>query len=142
MEEFDEIKIAREVRKIYDLMTNLSEKADVDSLLKLYNDNPKFVAFGSDGIKRNFEEFRIVCNDYYKTLKKQKFETIDEDFFVLSNDIVISSWYGDIHASFQSGASIDMVKCGVTNVFKKIEGEWRVIHCHESALLPKYLKKR
>jgi len=142
MEDFDPKIVQREVRKVSELITHLSEIADADSLLKLYSDNLDFVAFGSDGVKRTFDEFKTVCNDYYKTLKKQKFETVDENFYVVGSDIVISSWFGNIHAYLKSGATMDMKNCGVTNVFKKDSGEWKVIHSHESALLPKYLKNR
>lgn len=141
MVEFDSKEIIRQVRKVYDKITYYSEKAEVDNLLKLYKDDKNFVSFGSEGIKRTYKEFRDVCNDYYATLKKQKIETIDEKFNVLSENIVITSWHGNIHAYLKSGAVLDMLNCGVTNVFIKEAGEWKIIHSHESSLLPKFMKK-
>jgi len=36
---------------------------------------------------------------------------------------------------------MNMYNYSATNVFKKIDGKWKIIHSHESALPPEIIKK-
>ncbi len=137
MSKLDSEKIIKEVKKVSDSITHYSEKAQVNSLLKQYSDSPDFVAFSSDGKKRNFEDFKKICIEYYDSILKQDVTTIQETFNVINNGLVILSWTGNIHAYFKNGDVMNWKNYGLTSVFKKIAKDWKVIHSHESALPPK-----
>ncbi len=55
---------------------------------------------------------------------------------VLMKSLAIAGWTGNIVAQFKNGDSMIMNNYSITNVLKKIDGEWKIIHSHESALPP------
>ena len=134
--------IIAEVKSVFDKITEYSEKAQVDSFLSCYADSPDFLHFSSDGKMRNYEEFKKICTEYYTSLKEQKIITTQEKFHVLDTNLVISGWTGNIIAQFKNGDTRKMDNYSITMVFKKIDGRWKVIHSHESALPPEIIKKK
>ena len=141
MTEAESNQIIKEVRKVFDKITEYSEKAQLDSFLSCYADSPDFLHFSSDGKMRNYEEFKKICTGYYDSLKEQKVITTRERFHVLDTNLVISGWTGNIIAQFKNGDEMKMDNYSITSVFKKIDGSWKVIHSHESALPPEIIKK-
>jgi ketosteroid isomerase-like protein len=135
-------QIIKEVKNIVEKMTGYSQKAQLDSFLSCYAHYPGFLHFSSDGKMRNYEEFKKICTGYYSSLKEQDVVTTREKFHVLDINLVISGWTGNIIARLKNGDTMNMYNYSITNVFKKIDGKWKVIHSHESALPPEIIKKK
>jgi ketosteroid isomerase-like protein len=133
--------IIGEIKSNHEKLTEYSEKANLDSFLSYYDNSLLFLQVSSDGKMRNYEEFRNICAGYYNMLKEQKISTIFEKFDVLDNNLVILSWTGNIIARFRNGDSMNMQNYSITSLYKKIEGKWKIIHSHESALPPEIIKK-
>ena len=127
-------QIINEVKSIHDKMARHSEEAQLNSFLSYYDNSPAFLHFSGDGKMRNYEEFKTICTEYYTLLKQQKLSTITEKFNVIDTSLVIVGWTGNIIAQFKNGDTMMMNNYSVTNVFKKIDGKWRIIHSHESSL--------
>ena len=141
MTEAESNQIIKEVKSTSDKLTEYSEKAQLDSFLSCYADLPDFLHFSSDGKMRNYEEFKKICTVYYDSLKEQKVITNQEKFHVLDTNLVISGWTGNIIAQFKNGDEMKMDNYSITSLFKKIDGKWKIIHSHESALPPEIIKK-
>ena len=90
---------------------------------------------------RNYEEFKGVCNEYYSALGYQTLSTITEKFNALDNDLVITGWTGNIIAHFKNGDIMNMYNYSISNLYRKVNGHWKIIHSHESSLLPEIIKK-
>ncbi|MFI5187156.1 MAG: nuclear transport factor 2 family protein [Chitinophagales bacterium] len=133
--------IAKNVKDIYGKMTEYSEGAQLDSFLSYYDNSPAFLHISSDGKMRNYAEFKKICTEYYTTLKRQKVSTIMEKYNVMDPNFVIVGWTGTIIAEFKNGDIMNMNNYSITNMFKKIDGKWKIIHSHESALPPEIIKK-
>lgn len=134
--------IIKEVRTASDELTKYSEEAQLNSFLSYYDNSPAFLHVSSDGKMRNYEEFKNVCGDYYTSLKQQKVLTIKEKFNVIDTSLVIAGWTGNITAEFKNGDTMIMNNYSITNVFKIIEGKWKIIHSHESSLPPEINKSK
>lgn len=130
-----------EVQLAYSKMTEHSKKAELDSFLSYYNDSPYFLSISADGKMSNFNEFKRLCTDYYSGLKEQSIVTLQENIQVLDESTVILAWTGNITANFKNGDIIKMNNYSITSVFKKIEGNWKVVHDHESALPPEIIRQ-
>ena len=128
--------IIKEVKAVFDELCNYSEKAQLNSFLSCYDNSPAFLHFSGDGKMRNYEEFKKICGEYYTTLKGQKLSTITERFNVIDAKLVIAGWTGNITAQFKNGDTMIMKDYSITNVFKKIDDNWKIIHSHESSLPP------
>ena len=140
MTEAETHDIVKNVKGIFDKMTEYAEGAQLDLFLSCYDNSPAFLHFSSDGKMRNYEEFKIICAEYYNTLKEQKVKTIQEKIHVIDSNLVILGWTGNIVARFKSGDLMKMTNYSITSVFKKIDNKWKVIHSHESALPPEMIK--
>jgi len=78
---------------------------------------------------------------YYTVLKEQKVSTLMEKIDVIDETLAIIGWTGNIIAQLKNGDSIIMNNYVITNVFKKTDGLWKIIHSHESSLTPIIIKK-
>ena len=134
--------IIKEVKEVFDKMTKYSEEAQLESFLSYYDHSPTFLHFGGDGKIRNYDELKKICTEYYNSLIQQKISTITEKFNVIDTNLVIVGWTGNIIAQFKNGDIMDMNNYSVTNVFKKIDGDWKIIHSHESSLPPEIKKSK
>ena len=132
--------IVKDVKSLFYKMTKFSERAQLDSYMGCYHNSPTFLHFSSDGKMRNHEEFKKVCAEYYNALKEQKILTIQEKVNVIDRDLVVLAWTGNIAAQFKNGDTMKMNNYSITNVFKKIDDQWKIIHSHESALPPEISK--
>ena len=131
----------KEVKAVFDKLGKYAEHAEVDSFLGCYDNSPAFLHFSADGKMRNYEEFNGICSEYYSALGYQKLSTITENFNALGPDLVITGWTGNITAHFKNGDIMNMYNYSISNLFKKIKGQWRIIHSHESSLPPEIIKK-
>lgn len=142
MTEVESNYILKEVKSVFDLMTKYSEEAQFEPFLRFYDNSPTFSHFSADGKMRNYEELKKACSEYYTALKQQKLSTISEKFNVIDRNLVIVAWTGNITAQFKNSDTMNMSNYSVTNVFKKIDGQWKIIHSHESSLPPEIIKSK
>jgi SnoaL-like domain len=140
MKKVDTIHVAKDVKNVLDRLTRYSEEAQLDLFLNGYDKSPSFVHFSSDGKMRNYEELKEICTGYYSALKEQKISTLAEKMNLIDENLAIAGWTGNIVAQFKNGDSMIMDNYSITNVLKKIDGEWKIIHSHESALPPEIIK--
>jgi ketosteroid isomerase-like protein len=133
--------IVKDIKSLFYKMTEYCERAQLDSYLGYFHNSPTFLHFSSDGKMRNHEEFKKVCAEYYDALKEQKIMTIREEVIAIDRDLVILAWTGNITAQFKNGDTMKMNNYSITNLFKKIDDQWKIIHSHESALPPELGKK-
>lgn len=135
-------QIIKEVQSIVNEMAKYSEEAQSDHFLSFYDNSPTFLHFSGDGKKRNYEEFKKICCEYYISIDHQKLSTIAEKFNVVDDNLVIVGWTGNIIAHFKNGDTMIMNDYSVTNVFKRMDGRWRIVHSHESSLPPEIIKSK
>lgn len=133
--------IANDIKDIYSRLTEYSEKAQLDSFLHCYDNSSLFVHVSSDGSMRNYEEFKNICSEYYTTLLQQKISTITEKINVVDTDLAVFAWKGNIIAGFKNGDTMKLNNYSISSVFKKIDGQWKIIHSHESGVPPEIIKK-
>ena len=142
MTEVESDHIIKEVKAVFDELSRYSEKAQLNLFLSCYDNSPAFLHFSGDGKMRNYEEFKKSCGEYYTTLKQQKLSTITEKLNVIDTNLVIAGWTGNITAQFKNGDIMIMNDYSITNVFKKINDKWKIIHSHESSLPPEIQKSK
>jgi ketosteroid isomerase-like protein len=133
--------IEKNVKSVFDKMTEYSEDAELDLFLSCYDNSPTFLHFSSDGKMRNYQEFKKICIEYYDALKEQEIQTILEKIQVIDTNLAVVSWTGNIIARFKSGDIMKMNHYSISSMFKKIDSNWKIIHSHESSLPPEFIKK-
>lgn len=134
-------KIHGEIQILLQKMTAYSEQAKFDPFMEFYNNDPSFIHISADGSMRNYHEFREICSEYYNNIALQKIVTLNEKINVIGLNIVVTGWTGKITALFKNGDTIIMNNYSVSNLFNKINGNWKIIQSHESSLPPEIIKK-
>jgi len=134
--------IAKEVKDVFDKITESSERAQLDLFLSFYDNSPGFLHISSDGKMRSYEELKKICSEYYNALKEQMIMTLQEKIHVIDTNLVVLGWTGNIIAHFKNGDIMKMNNYAITSIFKKIENKWKIIHTHESSLPPEITMKQ
>lgn len=122
-------------------MTGYSEQAQLNSFLDYYLNSSSFLHISADGKMRNYDEYKLVCTQYYTSLAHQEIATISEKINVIDKNIAVTGWTGNITAQFKNGDTMIMKNYSVSNVFNKIDGNWKIIQSHESSLPPEIIGK-
>ena len=55
---------------------------------------------------------------------------------------MVFCWSGDIDAYFKNGDTMKMQNYTATYLCRKIGGEWKIIHSHDSALPAQIIKSK
>jgi hypothetical protein len=133
-------QIIAEVKGLFNKWAESSMRADADAFISCYHDCPGFLHISSDGSTRRYADFKTICVEYYTGLQNQTAVTTGEVFTVIDTNLVIVCWTGNILAHFKNGTVMKMNNYTVTSVLKKLEGAWRIIYSHESALPPQIIQ--
>ena len=128
MQKIDASQVARDVKSVSDSLTRYSEEAQLDLFLNGYDHSPCFSHFSSEGKMRNYQELKEICTEYYTVLKEQKVSTLMEKIDVIDENLAVVGWTGNIIAQLKNGDSIIMNNYAITNLFKKTDGKWKIIH--------------
>lgn len=122
------------------------QKEQITSEVKVVLDSifSKMVAHDGEGALQYYSPELVTVSDTsiiaYEEYKKRwlvpvKSESIiitpiRENFIVLSKDLVLSDWVGNVEVLWKSGdKTIFNHRCW-TNVFKKVDGQWKAIYEH------------
>ena len=62
-----------------------------------------------------------------------KIEPIYLDFIVLTKDLAISAWVNKLKYVMKSGDTLQINKKAYTNIWKKSNGQWKIIYEHGSS---------
>ncbi len=128
--------IINEVKKEFNAMVEACNKADIQPALKYYLDSPDFIGLGVDGMLIDFATFKKMNEDFFNSAKSVQFPSIKEVFKVLAEDKVLLIWQYKAEVILKTDEKISFDNVGVTFLFEKIEGAWKIVYYHESALPP------
>jgi len=128
--------IKNEVKKEFNAMVEACNKVDIQTALKYYLDSPDFIGLGVDGMLVDFATFKKMNEDFFNSAISVQFPSIKEVFKVLAEDKVLLIWQYKAEAIFKTNEKITFDKVGVTFLFEKIDGTWKIVFYQESALPP------
>jgi hypothetical protein len=128
--------IKNEVKKDFNDMVAACNKVDIQTALKYYLDSPDFIGLGVDGILIDFATFKKTNEEFFNAAESVQFPSIKEVFKVLAEDKVLVIWQYKAEVIFKTKEKITFDKVGVTFLFEKIEGAWKIVFYQESAVPP------
>jgi len=134
--ETEKTTIKNEVKTAFHAMVDACNKIDLNSALQLYWNSPSFLGISSDGIIFDYQQFKKANEDYFAAVASQNFITIKEYISFLGDDLIVYAWQGSNEAMLKTGEKMTFSNFGATSLLKKIEGLWKVIYYHESAMPP------
>lgn len=107
------------------------EKNQEDVIIaSFHNSDATIVVFGDEA--HNYTGFLELANSILPNVDHQVMDTKSEIITVASSDCFIHYWTGFNGMYFKDGTHVEMENFFLTYVYKKIDGEWKIIHAHES----------
>ena len=129
-QEMDQIK--KDVKPVLDAIIDKFQKLDAEGAMQYYWNSPDFIALGGDGSRLDYQADKKLAIDAVNTATSMEFSTVRSDFTVLAKDLVLCAWLGKGTIELKSGDKDISDPYAVTFIFKHIDGQWKVIHYHES----------
>ena len=149
-------QISKEIKVVVDSIFARVEKLDV-KWLDYYADSPDWGMVNADGTRWDYQTTKKVQPDFFNSVISYKWTTTHETFLFLTKDIAIysldgkdetilksndkliankplNSLFGKDDTSLKLGDIIIYDPHAYTLVFKKIEGQWKVIYSHDSGI--------
>jgi ketosteroid isomerase-like protein len=124
-------QIKNEVKTALDSMIAKTNKPDMDGFLQYYS--PELVCVIDTSIG-GYQDYKKGWLSFPNTMNSWKWTTYWINCTVLNQDLVVSTWYGKMELFLKSGRKIIDDPRNFTNVFKRINGQWKVIYEHASRI--------
>ena len=124
-------KIKGEVKAVGDSIISRIERMDV-RWVDYYADSPDWGMVNADGSRWDFKFLKNFQPEFFNSIISWKWTSSHQDFKCISKDIVIYAWDGKDVTVMKTGDKITCDPHAYTLIFKKIDGQWKVIYSHDS----------
>jgi len=133
-EQYSNADIEQEIIKITDEYNQVWETVDMDSVAHYHDENIRYYWHGFLASSSN-QEFLKVFKDWMATTKVWDMEVENYDVQVINKDLAIIGFNSSSSTTIlTSGEKYDYGTGAFTYIWKQINGEWKIIHIHESVL--------
>jgi hypothetical protein len=128
-------KVKREGELAVQELLNAFSVNDSAKVMAMTLSGPELSMVGASGVL-NYSDLRKLINQFFPKIEKQTFETKTEKYVVIDPACFIFTWYGKNGVYFRNGESIIYDDYLISMVFRKINGEWKMVYDHESLKYP------
>lgn len=132
--------IMQEVFKILDTTVDAYNKIDLATVKSFFLDSPEFLSISANGTIQNLEEKINETTNFFENISSLQITILDKKANVLERDLVALTVLEHVEAILKTGNKFSFDKITVTEIYKKIENNWKVTFFQESALPPVIIK--
>ena len=125
-------EIVAAVEAILDKAVAAASAADAEGVLSASTRDDTFTFITADRMLKGYDEALAAFRTTYALLQGQTHQIIERRTRVLSPDVVLVSAVSEGTYTDKAGFTSPPVGLGSTAVFVRRDGEWRVIHYHQS----------
>jgi uncharacterized protein (TIGR02246 family) len=125
-------EIVATVQAILDKTAAAANAADAEGVLAASTKDDTFTFITDDVMLTGYDEALAAFRTTYALLQKQSNQIIEKRIRVLSPDVVLVSAVSEGTYTDKAGFTSPPVGLGSTAVFVRRNGDWRVIHFHQS----------
>ena len=126
----------KEIAGIIDGIVRSCDQLDYQGALKPYFDSPSFVAVNTDGSVVDYEGFKNLNTELFKTVTSFTLTTTKLDVHFLTDTVLLCTWTGNSEIVVKSGEHFRTPAFAATLLFSKVNNEWKIMYSHESASPP------
>lgn len=116
------------------------QNMDAESLYQSYAESPEFIQITTEGAMFDFQLAKNLHERWFGILSSLKVTTENQIIRILPGNTVICSWFGKMEMATKQGAQLKTDAFGITFIFRKVDGKWKVIHQQGSSLPPVQVK--
>lgn len=136
----DQAAITQQVLKAGRAFEAAAVRLDPNLITDYCADTPDFVFLASDGTGYNYAELKNLWAGFISAFSSQTNPLRTVKVIVLSRDTALFSWQGGGQLTQKDGVVLNNNPISGTDLFKKINGQWKVIYIHESGNPPAPVK--
>jgi uncharacterized protein (TIGR02246 family) len=125
-------EIVAAVGAILDKAVAAAAAIDAEGVLSASTRDDTFTFITADRMLKGYDEALAAFRKTYALLQGQTHQIIERRIRVLSPDVVLVSAFSEGTYTDKAGFTFPPVGLGSTAVFVRRNGEWRVIHYHQS----------
>jgi uncharacterized protein (TIGR02246 family) len=125
-------EIVAAVGAILDKAVAAAAAIDAEGVLSASTRDDTFTFITADRMLKGYDEALAAFRKTYALLQGQTHQVIERRIRVLSPDVVLVSSVSEGTYTDKAGFTFPPVGLGSTAVFVRRNGEWRVIHYHQS----------
>jgi uncharacterized protein (TIGR02246 family) len=127
-------EIVAAVGAILDKTVAAADRVDAEGTLASSTRDDTFTFITGDRMLKGYDEALRAFRETYAMLEGQTNQIIEKRIRVLSPDVVLVSAVSEGTYTDKAGITSPLVGMGSTVIFVRRNGEWRVIHYHESTV--------
>ena len=125
-------KIVEEILSITEKYNKTWETLDMEKVALFHSDSSfRYYRNMRSGIKSN-DDFKKLMPQYMNFIKSWKMEISNPVVQVLSENVAVIGFIGKAEMIDKDNKSSDAGSGAYTYIWKKINGEWKIVHIHES----------
>ena len=128
----NEAETVATVEALFDKMMAAASAGDADGVLAASTKDATFTFITDDTVLKGYDESLGAFRTTYALLDGQTQQIIEKRTRVLSPDVVLVSAVSEGTYTDKAGITSPPVGLGSTAVFVRRDGEWRLIHFHQS----------
>jgi len=126
----------KEIKEVAGTIFMNLQNMDAEALYQSYAESPDFIQITNSGEMVDFQTAKNEHANWFMTLSSLKVTPEKEAFRFLPGNTVIYVWFGKFEMTTKKGVQLKSDKFGITFIFRKVDGKWKVIHQQASSLPP------
>jgi ketosteroid isomerase-like protein len=111
-------------------------KIDFQTVKSCFLDSPDFIAVSADGSILNYEQKINDTKSFFESISSLHFTVLNKEVKVLEKDLAIYTVQIKVDATIKTGEKLTYEKLTVTEIYKKVDNQWKVTFFQESGLPP------
>jgi PBP1b-binding outer membrane lipoprotein LpoB len=128
--------IIKEVTDANKVSIDALNKIDFPTFKSGFLDSPDFLSVSTDGSILNLEQVISKEKGFFESASNVHSVILNEDNKILEKDLVISTLLLNTNVTLKTGEKLTFEKLAITNIYKKIENQWKSVFYQESGLPP------
>ncbi len=126
-------QIKNEVKAVMDSSIARANRKDMNGFLEYYS--PELTCVYDSSIF-DYETYKNIWFGFPTYMSSWQWIPVRFECIVLTNDFVVSTWIGKCEFYGKSGEKTTVNPRDYTNVFKRVNGQWKIIYEHSSSGIP------
>ncbi len=107
--------------------------AALDGNIAIKSFSPEMVSC-YDTFLLDYESYKESWKIYTESRESIKITPIKEDYIILIREFVIDTWVGKVEEVMKTGDKVIYNPIRYTNIFKKADGQWKIVFAQSSGI--------
>jgi hypothetical protein len=129
-------EIISDVTKVAYQTIEVCNKIDLQTCIGFFMNSSEFLAVSTDGTILNYEQKINGEKEFFNSVSSLHLEKLVDDFKVLGKANVLWTVQFKVDAVLKTGEKLSFEKLIVTEIYKKVDTQWKISFSQESGLAP------